>query len=140
MKAADLIKQLEGCRLKAYPDQGGKWTIGWGSTGPGIEAGVVWSQQQADERLASDVAKFESGVKSLVKVPINENQLAALISFAYNLGLANLKRSGLLKHLNRSNFKEAAEQFLLWCYIGSYKSKGLYNRRTKEREVFITPP
>lgn len=138
MKSVDLIKKWEGCKLKAYPDVGGRWTIGYGATGPGIEAGVEWTQREADERLAEDVAKFEKGVRELVKVPLTENQFAALVSFAYNLGLANLKRSGLLRLLNQEKYKQAADQFLLWSKVGSYAVKGLTNRREDERKVFLS--
>lgn len=139
MRPVDLIKKFEGCRLRAYQDQGGVYTIGWGAIGPGIEAGVTWTQRQADERLEQDVARFEKGVRDLVKVPLTDNQFAALVSFAYNVGLYNLKRSGLLKMLNREDYAGAADQFRLWNKIGSYVSKGLTNRREAERTVFLTP-
>lgn len=139
MKPVDLIKKFEGCRLRAYQCSAGKWTVGWGATGPGIEAGTVWTQRQADERLAEDLKRFEDGVRSLVREPINDNQFAALVSFAYNVGLNNLRRSGLLKHLNAGRTAEAANQFLLWNRVGSYVIPGLTRRREEERKVFLTP-
>jgi lysozyme len=138
-KTTDLIKGFEGCRLVAYQDGGGKWTIGYGSTGPGISAGVKWSQQQADERLHSDVLAFMDRVKDLVKVPITDNQLAALTSFAYNLGAFNLAKSGLLKKLNHQDYQGAADQFPLWVHIGMYVCPGLTKRRTEERAIFLLP-
>ena len=138
MKPIDLIKKWEGCKLKAYQCPAGVWTIGYGATGEGISAGVVWTQRMADERLQKDLERFEKGVRELVKVPITENQFAALVSFAYNLGLHNLKRSGLLKLLNHEKYAQAADQFLLWNKVGSYVVKGLTNRREDERKVFLT--
>src|ERR1700731_4029416 len=97
--ATNLIKKYEGCRLKAYADQGGRVTIGWGSTGS-IQLGTEWSQQQADEILQEAVETLPPRILQLVKAPINTNQLAALIDFTYNLGVGNLARSGLLKFIN----------------------------------------
>lgn len=140
MKGLDLIKHFEGCKLRAYPDQGGRITIGWGSTGPDIQLGLEWSQELADERLMKDVTECQARIMQLVKVPINANQLWALTSFTYNLGIGNLKRSGLLRLLNLRHYKEAAEQFLLWNKIGHYVSNGLTKRREAERALFLSPP
>lgn len=137
-KALELIKHWEGCKLKAYTDQGGRVTIGWGSTGPGIALGLEWSQSQADDRLVADVTEFMKRVQELVRVKINDNQLAALTSFSYNLGVYNLKKSGLLRLLNQEKYSDAAEQFLLWNKIGHYVSSGLSNRRQAERSLFLS--
>jgi lysozyme len=134
--AIAFIKQWEGCKLTAYIDQGGRVTIGWGSTG-GVQLGETWSQQEADEFLLEDVTEALQHVKDLVKVPLTNNQLAALTSFAYNLGATNLARSGLLKFLNQSNPTKAADQFPLWCHIGLYQSPGLLARRQAERALFL---
>jgi lysozyme len=94
--ALKLVKEFEGCKLKAYPDPGtggDPWTIGWGSTGPGIKPGVVWTQKQADDRLAADVKKFGDSVKDSVTYPANPNQMGAMISLAYNIGLAAFRSS-----------------------------------------------
>lgn len=131
------LKQLEGCKLTAYQDNGGRWTIGYGATGPGIAAGVEWSQQEADERLEQDLEHFLQGVSNLVKAPVTANQTAALTSFAFNLGLFNLKRSGLLKKLNLRDYRGAADQFPLWNHIGLYADPGLTKRRAFERDLFL---
>ena len=135
--AEKLLKQFEGCRLQSYQDQGAVWTCGWGSTGPDIGPGLKWSQQQADERFESDLSRFMQGVADLIKVPVSDCQLAATCSFAYNVGLHNVQRSGFLKLLNQHSYPEAADQLLLWDKIGSYTSPGLLARRTKERAVFL---
>ena len=137
-KCCDTIEQFEGCKLTSYQDQGGKWTIGYGATGPGIDAGVTWTQRQADDRLEEDVARFLSLVQKAVSVPINDNQTTALVSFTYNVGIYNLERSGLLRFLNQEKYAQAADQFLLWDHVGAYRNPGLTNRRIKERELFLT--
>lgn len=136
----NFIKQFEGCKLTAYQDQGGVWTCGWGSTGPDITEGTSWTQQQADDRFAQDLQKFDGYVTSYVKVPINDNQRAALTSFCYNLGPGNLRASGLLKLLNQSNYSGAADQFLLWNRVNHYVNAGLTRRRQAERALFLQPP
>jgi lysozyme len=132
----EFIKHWEGCRLKAYTDQGGRVTIGWGHTG-GVQLGNEWSQEQADEQLSTDLGGVLEKVRSLVRVPTTDNQLAALTSFSYNLGPLNLARSGLLRYLNLRKYANAAEQFLLWNHIGMYVSPGLTARREAERALFL---
>lgn len=134
--AIPFLKHWEGCKLKAYTDQGGRVTIGWGHTG-GIQLGTEWGQDQADEHLTIDSTRTLQMVQSLVKVPVTDNQLAALLSFTFNLGPTNLKRSGLLRLLNLSQYDKAADQFPLWCHIGLYKSPGLVARREAEKALFL---
>ena len=134
--AIEIIKPFESCKLIAYLCPAGVWTIGWGATGPEIVKGLVWTQEQADNRLMLDVVRFERGVKALVKVPLKDNQLGALISFAYNVGLGNLQASTLLRLLNSGHFKEASEQFLRWNKAGGKVLKGLTRRRQIEQGVF----
>lgn len=137
--AIGLIRQFEGCHLKAYPDPGSggdPWTIGWGSTGPGIGPGVIWTQATADARLTQDVARFAKGVRDLVKVETNPNQLGALISFAYNVGLANLKGSTLLRKLNAGDYEGAKAQFSRWNRAAGRVMRGLSRRRAAEAKVF----
>jgi lysozyme len=133
------LKEWEGCKLTAYTDQGGRVTIGYGHTG-NVQLGTVWSEQQADEALAADISGVVGQVESLVKVPVNVNQMAALCSFTYNLGASNLAKSGLLKLLNRSQFASASEQFPLWNHIGMYVSPGLTKRRDAEKALFLKDP
>ena len=133
----DLIQQFEGCKLTAYLCPAGVWTIGWGSTGIGVSKGVTWTQAEADERYKKDIGVFKTGVKKLVTVPINNNQLEALTSFAYNLGLGALKGSTLLKYLNAGNYQAAANQFLRWDKAGGKVLSGLTRRRTAERNLFL---
>lgn len=137
--ALELIKRWEGCRLEAYPDPGtgsDPWTIGWGSTGEGIAPGTVWTQQQADARLERDVRAFMAGVKALLKRKATPNQLGAMTSLAYNIGLGAFGGSTLLRKFNAGDLDGAAWQFDRWVYAGGRVMKGLVNRRLDERRVF----
>lgn len=135
-QAMALIKRFEGCRLDAYLCPAGVWTIGWGSTGPGIRNGTCWTQAQADERLARDVDKFMSGVRSRIKRPVTESELGAMTSLAYNIGLDAFGKSTLLRLFNEGKKELAAKQFDVWRRAGGRVLQGLVDRRAVERSVF----
>lgn len=137
--AVALIKQFEGCRLAAYPDPatgGDPWTIGWGATGAGIRPGVKWTQAQADDRLALDVGRFMSAVRSVLKRPAADNELGAMTSLAYNIGATAFKNSTLLRLFNSGDRIGAAKQFDVWRKANGKVMNGLVNRRAAERRVF----
>lgn len=134
-----LTKQCEGCKLVSYADpaSGGEpWTIGYGQTGPDVGPNTVWTQAQADSSLESTLDKVQSGVKSLIKVKITQNQLDALTDFAYNVGLGNLEKSLLLRACNMNQWGSAAAQFACWNKASGKVMPGLTRRRALERELF----
>ena len=130
-----LIKSFESCKLTAYQDQVGVWTIGWGHTG-NVYAGQEITQDEADALLETDLTKFENGVDDLVTATITDNQFAALVSFAFNLGLGNLRSSTLLQLVNSGNFHDANTEFVKWDHAGGQVSDGLLRRRTAEAALF----
>lgn len=145
----DLIHSFESCRLEAYPDPGsndGKpWTIGWGSTGPGIAKGVKWTQEQADARFLSDLAKFEDGVTRLLGgCATSQNQFDALVSLAYNIGLdedadtiaEGLGDSSLLRAHKAGDFAKAAAKFIQWRFNDGREMRGLVRRRKAEAKLY----
>jgi len=89
----DHLKRWEGLRLQAYQDVKGVWTIGYGHTSaagfPSVEAGLTITKQRAEDILTKDLIQYERAVSQSVKVPINDNQFAALVSFCYNVGISN---------------------------------------------------
>ncbi|MEM5591944.1 glycoside hydrolase family protein [Niallia circulans] len=134
-----LIKSFEGVRLTAYkavPTEE-HWTIGYGHYGPDVKQNMRITQDQADEYFRKDVARFEKAVNDNVKVPLNQNQFDALVSFTYNCGAGALQRSDLLKLLNQGKYKEAADQFDLWNKSSGKVLNGLVKRRAKEKELFL---
>lgn len=136
-----LTRKWEGCKLQAYPDPatGGKpWTIGWGSTGPGIEKGTVWTQAQADARHKWDLENFMIGVKAAVKKPATAGQLGAMTSLAYNIGIGAFKGSTLLRLFNAGDAKGAADQFPRWNRANGKVMEGLTRRRNDERREFLS--
>ena len=138
-----LIRQHEGLRLEAYQDPVGVWTIGFGHTSaagpPAVYKGMRITAAGADEILRTDLRKFEGYVASAVKVPLNQNQFDALVSFTLNLGSENLRSSTLLKRLNAGDYFGAADQFAVWNRAGGKVLPGLVKRRAAERALFLEP-
>ncbi|MEX3240513.1 lysozyme [Serratia quinivorans] len=137
-----LIKQFEGCKLKAYQDSVGVWTIGYGWTQPvdgrKIGPGMVIDQATAERLLKCGLVQYEQGVNQLVKVIISQGQFDALVSFAYNLGLRSLSTSTLLRKLNAGDKQGAADEFGKWVNAGGVRLNGLVKRRAAERELFLS--
>lgn len=139
----NLIKEFEGLYLTAYKCPAGVWTIGFGTTGKvdgkAIGKGMKITKEKAEQLLKKDVEQFEQSVDNLVKVPINQNQFDALVSFTYNVGSGALKGSTLLKKLNQENYQGAANEFLKWNKAGGKILTGLRRRREAERKLFLKP-
>lgn len=141
-KGIALIKQFEGCKLTAYQDSVGVWTIGYGWTHPvdgkPIRAGMTIKQETAERLLKTGLVSYESDVSRLVKVGLTQGQFDALVSFAYNVGSRALSTSTLLKKLNAGDIKGAADEFLRWNKSGGKVMPGLTNRRKAERALFLS--
>ncbi len=133
---AAFIKSFENCKLIAYLDGGGVWTIGWGHTGPDVLEGVVWSQKRADSVFYDDAAIFVNAINNLVTAPLSQNQFDALVSLVYNIGIHAFANSTLLKRLNLKQYIAAANQFLIWNKIKDIVSEGLSKRRALEKAHF----
>ncbi|MBV8685381.1 MAG: lysozyme [Alphaproteobacteria bacterium] len=141
------IQQFEGCAKKrsdgsfeAYPDPGtggDPWTIGWGSTGADIKKGMVWTQQQCDERFGEHVAQFAASVaKALGGAPTTQPQFDAMVSFAYNVGVGNLQSSTLLKKHKAGDYAGAALEFAKWNKAAGKVLPGLTRRRAAEAALY----
>ena len=141
-KGIDLICGFEGLRLTAYDDGVGVWTIGFGTikypNGVRVRRGDTCTLEQAKSYMKYDLIEFEHTVNSLVKAPLNQNQFDALVSLTYNIGSGAFKSSTLLKKLNLSDYKGAADQFDVWVNAGGKRMQGLANRRTKEKSLFLS--
>jgi len=134
-----ITKQFEGLKLSSYQDQTGRWTIGYGHTGPNVVAGMTITEDQAEALLESDTAAAVTYVNRVVIAAINQNHFDALVDFAFNLGCATLINSTLLRLLNQGDFPGAAAQFLVWDHCGGVVVPGLLRRRTAEMDLFQTP-
>lgn len=142
MKVSDIflekLMEMEGCRLAAYRDAAGVPTIGYGHTA-GVRMGDRISQQQAKALLRQDAEAVMRQVRAL-DVARTEAQLEALTSFAFNLGIARLRSSTLLKVIRQGGSKQAIQrEFKRWVYAGGRKLGGLVKRREWEASHFFAP-
>jgi lysozyme len=137
-----LIERFEGRRAAVYRDPVGKPTVGVGHLLSAAErarwpVGTVLTEAQIDALLTVDLAGAEAGVQAAVKVPLSDNEFAALVSFAFNLGVGALRGSTLLRLLNAGDRYGAAVQFGRWTKAGGKVLAGLVRRREAERELFL---
>ncbi len=130
------IKEFEGCRLEAYQDAAGVWTIGYGHT-YNVSPGDKISQYYADEMLKKDIEIAERNVRAL-GVCKTQAQLDALVDFAFNLGIGKLKASTLLQVIKASMPREIIiKEFRRWVYANGQRMKGLVQRRNWEAQRFF---
>jgi lysozyme len=132
-----LIAAFEGCKLNAYQDAVGIWTIGYGHTRD-VHSGMSVTQAQAEQLLQADLEEFESAVESVVNVDLDSNQFSALVAFCFNVGPQALFDSTLLKLLNQGNTFAAANEFPRWDKAGEQHLLGLTRRRFAERSLFLS--
>lgn len=140
-KGIDLIKRFEGLRLKAYkPVKTEKYyTIGYGHYGADVTEAMVITEQQAEDMLRKDLQKFEQGVSQLTAtVELKPQQFDALVSFAYNVGLASFGNSTLLKLVKAEpNDLRIKSEFIKWKYAGGKILEGLVKRRQAEAGMYF---
>jgi lysozyme len=141
-EGADLIKLFEGCKLKAYQCSAMKWTIGYGNTfyedGKPVMQGHVITQEKAEQLFELIASDFASKVAKLVPSHTTSNQFGALVSFAYNCGIANLQKSTLLKKvIANHNDATIKDEFLKWNKAGGKVLAGLTRRREAESNLYF---
>ena len=148
-----LIKRFEGCArlrtdgmVEAYPDPGtggDPWTIGWGATGVNLDGRTLigpetrWTQDQCDERLAMDLARYAREVElTLDGAPTTQGQFDALVSFHYNTGA--IGRATLTRKHRAGDHVGAAAEFARWNKAGGRVLKGLVRRRAEEAKLYLS--
>lgn len=140
-EAFKLLKEVEGCKLEAYQDSTGKWTIGYGATGHGITRGTVWTIEQAEADLKARLDVLARLISRKIRVGLSQNQFNALVSFVYNIGITAFTTSGVLKLINERKFQDAADRMLKWNKVTKNGiltvEPGLAPRREAERQMFL---
>lgn len=134
----ELIKSFEGLRLKAYRDSVNVLTIGYGHTGPDVRVGQVITEKEAERLLREDLGTAERGVESAITEDITDNQFAACVSLAFNVGVGAFRKSSIVKYINAGDVLLAADRFLLYNKAGGKVLAGLTRRRKAERALFLT--
>jgi lysozyme len=139
-KGLAIIKEREGLKLTKYYDDNDGWTVGWGHLITGKEPFPcdTITEEQAEWLIRSDVANAEEQVSVVTQhIPLTDNEFSALVSFVYNIGIVNFKKSTLLKKLKVGDYQGAADEFGRWKYDDKVEKKGLVIRRAKERSLFL---
>ena len=130
-----ILKFFEGCKLTAYQDSVGVWTIGYGHT-KGVYEGMTITQEEAEQMLLTELEEYEGYVEKYVTVPLTQNQFDALVVWVYNLGPTNFRNSTLLKELNAGNYTAAGQEITRWNKAGGKVLAGLVRRREAEARLF----
>ena len=147
------IKHHEGVRTRPYRDVVALWTVGVGHLMYPEQAAMkqdgrkafelkpednrVWTMDEVDSILKDDLKRFELGVLRLCPGPLTQGQMDGLVSFAFNVGLGALQRSGLRAKHNRQDYQGAADEFLKWTKAGGKVFPGLVKRRNAERALYL---
>lgn len=136
----ELIKAFESLRCAAYKDAVGIWTVGYGHTGSDVKPNTQITSAHAELLLKADLASTEKAVEDLIKVPINQHQFDALVSFCFNVGAGAFSESTLRKRLNSGEDPNtvAKEEFPRWNKGDGKVLEGLNRRRAQEVEVFCS--
>lgn len=138
------LKSFEDCKLTAYKDSAGVWTIGYGHTA-GVQSGMKITQEEADRFFAEDVKNIaEKYVNALpAHIYLTQNQFDALCFLVFNTGPSSIAAGTTIRNaLAVGNYAKAAEGFLLWVKVRDQKTgklmfcQGLYNRRKREMAYF----
>jgi lysozyme len=148
LKGLDTIKRFEGFIGKPYRDAVGVWTIGYGNTyypnGKRVTANDKPLTEREAAQLKMDIINkdFAPAINLMLKNEIaqgkiTQNQFDALVSLAYNIGIAGLARSSVMRFLKAGEVKKAADAFLMWTKAGGRTLQGLVNRRNAERKLFL---
>lgn len=143
-KCTQLVEELEGFRAEAYQDQGGVWSLGFGSTtyggGRPVQKGDVVTKQVASIWQSMDLDRIDIKLNNDMPIPLvdslTQNQWDAIVSLSYNIGTSAFLHSTLLKLLEAGDILGAASQFLVWNRVDGKVNQGIINRRTKEKALF----
>ena len=138
--AKALVKASEGCRLVAYQDSVGVWTIGYGHTGAGVHAGLIITQEQAEGLLEADLAIAQSGAVSLSPtLSTTVHKQAAIIDFIFNLGAHRYEHSTLRALIDTGHWGAVPAELMKWVWAGGKVLPGLTKRRTAEGNLWQLP-
>jgi lysozyme len=143
-KGIDLVKKFEGCKLKAYADPVGIWTIGYGTirfpNGQKVKQGDIITQAQAEEYLMHELnTKGQQIQHHFYNTFLTQNKIDAILSFTYNLGVGALGKSTLLKKIKANPNDQSIElEFMKWVRAGGKVLNGLVKRRQAESDLYFT--
>ena len=131
----DLVKFFEGFEPRAYLCPANVWTIGYGRT-KNVKEGDELTELQAERDLLEELDEFAEQVLNTVKISLDQNELDALTSWTYNLGVGNLQSSTLLKKLNSGDKNSVPSEMVRWNKAAGKVLAGLTRRREAEAKLW----
>ena len=131
----DLVKFFEGFEPRAYLCPANVWTIGYGRT-KNVKEGDELTELQAERDLLEELDEFAEQVLNTVKISLDQNELDALTSWTYNLGVGNLQSSTLLKKLNSGDKNSVPSEMVRWNKAAGKGLAGLTRRREAEAKLW----
>lgn len=137
-----LVQKFEGLKLEAYLCPAGVWTIGYGHTRD-VKKGSKITTEEANNLLALDLAECGEQIQKYVRVPLHDNQFAALASFVFNVGIGSLIASSLLRRLNNGDYDCVPTELSKWVKATNPKTgkkvtlTGLVKRRAAEGQLWL---
>lgn len=134
MSARDIVKSFEGCKLQAYQDPRGIWTIGFGHT-HGVYSGMACTQTQADVWLDADLREASRDLLSCSSGPFAPGAEDALTSFVFNVGVGHYRGSTLREYVNAQDWDSVKTELLKWDHSGGQVIAGLLRRRQAEADL-----
>lgn len=136
------VASFEGFRSTAYQDQGGIWTLGYGTT-KNVHEGDTCTEIEAESWLSRDLLIADEAIRKYAPVPLGQHQWDALCSLIYNIGASQFDHSTILDCLIRSDYDAAAAAWIapktIFNKVNGKVSSGLTKRRMAERLIFLTP-
>jgi len=137
ISGAFLVAPSEGYHTTTYLDPVNIITSCYGHTGSDLKKGQVFTQEECLDQFAEDLQEADAAVNDVIHVPLTIWQRAALISFTYNVGEDNLRKSSLAKEFNQEEYDKGCDQLLSWVYANKKKLRGLEERRKLERSMCL---
>lgn len=145
LSGAYLIAPSEGLVTKTYLDPIGILTSCYGHTGKELKLGQVFTQAQCDKQFATDLTKHDEEMSKFVRVPwLSDYEHAGVLSFCYNVGIANCTNSTLMRKLNEGDHIAACKELAKWtraggkdCHIAANNCSGIITRRDKEMKFCL---
>jgi lysozyme len=128
------VPKFEGEVRHGYRDPIGIITACDGHTAT-AELGRTYTHEECESLLQTDLLEHAEGVEQCVNIgELTTGQRAAVISFAFNVGVQKFCDSTFARKLNHHDSTACAE-LSKWIYAGGRQLPGLVSRRATERAI-----
>jgi lysozyme len=130
------LSTLEGVRPVAYRDPVGIPTVCMGET-KGVRLGDTYTRAECIEMAGTRVEEFGRGVDACVTKPLPDTRKAALVSFAYNIGVHGFCKSLVVRKINAGDIVGGCRALLQYTKAKGVELAGLVKRRWAEYQLCL---